>query len=382
MKGTRRGNVWFQLGKEIAFWEENPKILKVGRIVGHCSDWIAIEEWIPLSAPSKSTRHNNGMARWRKPISPQRLTIRVTHAFPIATSPVQSAPGEIYSIDDSTDWIEAWWKNITIEHPEEEDVQMKAVQHRYTDDDLAERPWQLDKGKGLEDMLVDNETSDSDTITAMSDGGVLHAGTHKAKGGYGYVIREARHHEGWGNFTFTMSGRGSVEGSNLYMDSTRAEARGLLATMRRIWYTTYKFPFLKCIDHATDNEAVVDIFAGLRERSAADWLRATDSDIWHEIKCLEEEFQAKAIKYSVRWVRSHPEKRHTWLKDWTEDDVLNHMADRLATVALQEYVGSGNTQLQVGNGKNHMWFVYTQEKGGPKLRITGNLRTVDAPIAY
>ena len=72
-----------------------------------------------------------------------------------------------------------------------------------------------------------------------------------------------------------------VEGTNLSMDSTRAESRGLLATMIRIWHSIQKFPSLKYIDHATDNEAVVDIFHGLRERSAADWLRATDSDIWH-----------------------------------------------------------------------------------------------------
>ena len=34
-----------------------------------------------------------------------------------------------------------------------------------------------------------------------------------------------------GNFTYSMSGRGMMEGNNLYMDSTRAEARGLLATI-------------------------------------------------------------------------------------------------------------------------------------------------------
>ena len=50
------------------------------------------------------------------------------------------------------------------------------------------------------------------------------------------------------------------------------------------------------------------------------------------------------------------------------------MADRLATVALQEYVGPGNLQLTSGTGIKRVWFVYTQEKGGQKLRITGELR--------
>ena len=32
------------------------------------------------------------------------------------------------------------------------------------------------------------------------------------------------------------------------------------------------------------------------------------------------------MSYSLRWTRSHPERRLA-LEAWTEDDVLNHMAD-------------------------------------------------------
>ena len=90
-------------------------------------------------------------------------------------------------IDGSSDWMEAWWKHIIVGHTEGEDVQMQAVQHSYADDDMAEKSWKLDKGKGLEDMVhvVDKETTHSDTLTTMSDGGVLYAGTHRAKAGYG-----------------------------------------------------------------------------------------------------------------------------------------------------------------------------------------------------
>jgi len=180
--------------------------------------------------------------------------------------------------------------------------------------------------------------------------------------------------EGWGNFTYIMSGRGMVEGNNLYMDSTRAEARGLLATMTRILSSIESFPKVQKIDHATDNEAVVDIYSGLKERSAADWLRATDTDIWHEIQQAKEKFARKGILYQVRWVRSHPEKRHTWLSEWNADDVLNSMADSLATLAIQEYVGTGNTQLIPARDSKRVWYAYTQEIGGNKMRITGKLR--------
>ena len=79
------------------------------------------------------------------------------------------------------------------------------------------------------------------------------------------------------------------------MDSTRAEARGLLATMTRILSSVELFPKVQTIDHATDNEAVVDIYSGLKERNAADWLRASDSDIWHEIQQASEKFAKQGV---------------------------------------------------------------------------------------
>ena len=107
------------------------------------------------------------------------------------------------------------------------------------------------------------------------------------------------------------------------MDSTREEARGLLATMLRLLASIRRYPNVQTIDDATDNEAVVDIYAGMKGmkgRTTAEWLRATDTDIWHEIKQAEAKFVTQGIMYKVRWVRSHPEKRHTWLSsEWNED---------------------------------------------------------------
>ena len=41
---------------------------------------------------------------------------------------------------------------------------------------------------------------------------------------------------------------------------------------------------------------------------------------------------------------------------------------------MQEYVGMGNTELIKAKDSTRVWYVYTQEKGGKKMRITGKLR--------
>ena len=50
------------------------------------------------------------------------------------------------------------------------------------------------------------------------------------------------------------------------------------------------------------------------------------------------------------------------------------MADSLATLAIQEYVGKGNTNLIPARDSKRVWYAYTQAIGGEKRRITGNLR--------
>ena len=144
--------------------------------------------------------------------------------------------------------------------------------------------------------------------------------------------------------------------------------------MLRLLASIKRYPNVQTIDHATDNEAVVDIYAGMKRRTTAEWLRATDTDIWHEIKQAEAKFTIQGNTYKVRWVRSHPEKRTTWLSDWNEDGVMNSMADSLATLAMQEYVGMGNTELIQAKDSTRVWYAYTQEKGGKKMRITGKIR--------
>ena len=46
----------------------------------------------------------------------------------------------------------------------------------------------------------------------------------------------------------------------------------------------------------------------------------------------------------------------------------------LPTLAMQEYVGMGNTELIQASDSNRVCYAYTQEKGGKKMRITGKIR--------
>ena len=56
----------------------------------------------------------------------------------------------------------------------------------------VEKPWKYDTGKGLVDMFPEEPATNTDTIWTVSDGGVREAGTHKARAGYGYIIRTIR----------------------------------------------------------------------------------------------------------------------------------------------------------------------------------------------
>ncbi len=50
-----------------------------------------------------------------------------------------------------------------------------------------EKPWRYDKGKGPETMSPDESNSQTDTLWAMSDGGVANAGTHCMRAGYVWI---------------------------------------------------------------------------------------------------------------------------------------------------------------------------------------------------
>ncbi len=151
-------------------------------------------------------------------------------------------------MEDSTEWILEWYKHTELS---EDDAMGTCIEENNEEQVLTDaendKPWRYDKGKGPEIMSQDEPNSQTDTLWAMSDGGVTNAGTHGARAGYGYVIRSNETMEAWGNFTYSMSGRGMVEGNNLYMDSRRAEYRGLLATMTSIISSLESFQKVKHI---------------------------------------------------------------------------------------------------------------------------------------
>ena len=232
LSGQRCGNVWFQLGREVGFQVQNCS-LRVGRIVGHRKGWIAIDVWIPRGEVTRSSRHKNGLQNWMKPVIAERITIPDSYAFPLSTTLLCSNPDELYRVDGSSEWIEKWVKHTDPENNVEMDIDVCNEEHASIDVD-KEILWRYEKGIGLENMSPDEANFQTETLWAMSDGGVTNAGTDSARAGYGYIIRSNKQTNGWGHFEYTMSGRGMVEGNNLCMDSTRAEARGLLASMTRI----------------------------------------------------------------------------------------------------------------------------------------------------
>jgi len=194
LTGKRCGNVWFQLGKEVGF-RVNSSSLRVGRIVGQRNGWLALDVWIPQGTATKSSRHKNGLPNWKKPEIAERLTIPDTQAFPLSTTLLQRDPEEIYSVEDSSEWIEDWCtytessKDDTMEIDvcNEEQVLIEAGK---------EKLWSYDKGKGLEDMCPEVPDFQTYTLWAMSDGGVVNAATHGATAGYGYVVRSNSQMEG------------------------------------------------------------------------------------------------------------------------------------------------------------------------------------------
>jgi len=167
-------------------------------------------------------------------------------------------------------------------------------------------------------------------LLVVSDGSTWNQGCDQATATFGWV---ARPHTGLalGDNRVAAVGMGAVAGAWKAATSTRAEAAGVLsamrATRRRVVDGAWESPLE--IDHALDNESVVKVFGTVSRWPALRWLKASDRDIWMAVTTERTELELLGVTYSVRWIRSHPEKRLA-LEAWSEDDVMNHMADRYA----------------------------------------------------
>ena len=149
----------------------NHSDMKIGRIAGHCKGWIAVDVWIPQGAATKSTRHKNGLPSWKKPEAVERITIQDTQAFPLSTTLLRKDTHEIYGVDDSSEWIDKWWAHI-VSGPSYEGEHEVQIEQQAQAEEEVEKPWKYDTGKGLVDMSPEEPDNNTDTIWAMSDGGV------------------------------------------------------------------------------------------------------------------------------------------------------------------------------------------------------------------
>ena len=90
---------------------------------------------------------------------------------------------------DSTEWIVEWWKHTGLSKDDAMVIEENNEEKVLTDAE-NEKPWRYDEGKGPENMSPDEPNSQTDTLWAMSDGGVTNAGTHCTRAGYGYTLSD------------------------------------------------------------------------------------------------------------------------------------------------------------------------------------------------
>ena len=102
-------------------------------------------------------------------------------------------------MEDSTEWIVEWCKHTELSEDDAMGIEEYNEEQVLTDAG-NDKPWRYNKGKGPEIMSPDEQNSQTDTLWAMSDGGVTNAGAHCARAGYGYVIRSNKTMEAWGKF--------------------------------------------------------------------------------------------------------------------------------------------------------------------------------------
>ena len=140
--------------------------MKIGRIVGHCKGWIAVDVWIPQGAATKSTRHKNGLQNWMKPVIAERITIPDSYAFPLSTTLLCSDPYEIYRVDGSSEWIEKWVEQTDPKNNVEMDIDVCNEEQASIDAD-KEILWRYEKGIGLENMSPDEANFQTETLEVI-----------------------------------------------------------------------------------------------------------------------------------------------------------------------------------------------------------------------
>ena len=358
LTGARGGTGWHRRGRTVAWTHD--KAVKLGRLIGVSGKWAAIQEWTEVEGNTRlrsSSRTGSGGAqllrkgdRWCENIGGGRKSAAPLHCiFPVDMNNEGPHDGhrQVWTCVSSAEWLESY---MTAAPPLQQEIDERWVgpaegleeglRHSAMHEQMArdEGKWQEKALAGAIQMgQVESSPAILRKVLALSDGSTWHAGTSQATTTFGWVMRPPTG-VAHGDYGIIAAGMGLVEGAPAAATSTRAEAAGVLsamrATRRRMQEEEWVRPLE--VDHALDNESVVKVYWNMPHWPALRWLRAADRDIWRAIQAEVQELERVGVTYSLRWTRSHPERRLA-LEAWAEEDVLNHMADRYAERAQHRH---------------------------------------------
>jgi len=352
LTGARTGNMWHRRGRAV-MWEQDGT-MHAGRSLGQHGGWVAVARWTPGSAQEEKRRsprlqcgaHAAGtVEKWIEPLTEQlpRCVLRADAVIPMCGTESNShdhIDSRVWTLTDSPEWVLGWMNR----HPPLRDIEhdewhSSARRHNPGDGETtAQRrgDWHDSSiGKRIAMAAEAARTSTHECISIACDGSVAQADCEGAKGTFGWVAMEGTADQvDWLRGRAFAAGMGTVEGMWHDMTSTRAEARGLLDSMRatRRWIEQRRTPRLRTIKHYQDNKAVTDLYVTVADWGPLRWLTMVDKDIWYEIWAEKRWWHEGGRSYEVQWIRSHPEERASWVT-WAGEDILNHLSDRWADEA-------------------------------------------------
>jgi len=162
-------------------------------------------------------------------------------------------------------------------------------------------------------------------LQTYSDGTVL-GEKERRRAAHGWVVSG----QDVKRYTQVARGGGVVTAPWRKLDSTRAEAEGVLDCMRKMrpaWR-----PGLKVL-HSLDNRGCVTTFSKITRMTPRGWTKLHHKDVW---SLIEKEQRWWGRAFAVRWQKGHAERTQPNRAEWTKDQVGNSASDVAADEALEE----------------------------------------------
>jgi hypothetical protein len=171
-------------------------------------------------------------------------------------------------------------------------------------------------------------------LFTYSDGSVV-GEMEERRASYGWVIggQDAKVLEELGK------GGGRVRGRWQELDSTRAEAEGILDMMRELREKGRLGAGFKVV-HTLDNQACVHTWYRLGKLTARQWLNLEHKDVWRRISKERSRWEGRGEEFVVRWHRGHKERREADRSKWNRHDVGNDLSDKVADDWMEEGWGT------------------------------------------